>query len=279
MPAMRTAARPGKITALLLLIGLAASLHRLDADATQTGSGAPSNNSPSGLTPPPLRPGEPEPLSDPRDLSGTWHGEQFLRQINSDMAGQPIPFNDEGRKVLDRRLKAKAAGTPYVNASLVCRPPGPGWQFISTPFNVHQSRYMLEFAFFYFHGRWDVALDPAKAAPSNEYQGRAMGHWEGDTLVVKVNDFKDRMWLDFNGTPASKDAVITMRIQKLHSDHWYLQIVYTLDDPKYYTRQWSYEGSYAWRPDETLYGEYNCEDQIGGKDSIATAGSIVEPQD
>ena len=64
----------------------------------------------------------------------------------------------------------------------------------------------------------------------------------------------------------------------MNSDHWYLEVQYTLDDPANYTRPWSWLRSYAWRPDMTLFREYNCELQTGAKGGL-TPGLVPEPQD
>ena len=55
-------------------------------------------------------------------------------------------------------------------------------------------------------------------------------------------------------------------------------MIYTIDDPTYYTRPWSWARQYAWHPDMTLFKEYNCELQTGAKDGI-DASLIPEPID
>jgi hypothetical protein len=62
------------------------------------------------------------------------------------------------------------------------------------------------------------------------------------------------------------------------SDHWFLQVEFTLDDPTYYTRPWSWMRDYSWRPDMTLFHEYNCELQTGAKDGVDPS-LVPEPQD
>jgi hypothetical protein len=108
--------------------------------------------------------------------------------------------------------------------------------------------------------------------------GSSVGHWDGDTLVVETSGYKDGIWVDVFGTPASKNARLTQRIRKIKTDHWFLEIVSTLHDPTYYTRPWSWARDYAWRPDMTLFHEYNCELQTGAPDGVDSS-LVPEPQD
>jgi hypothetical protein len=186
-----------------------------------------------------------------------------------DMFGNPVPFTPEGRKVTQRRVDAIRNGTPYINASAYCIPAGQLWQFdLNMPFQIFQSKDRMELQFEEFHGLMTIALDPAKATPGG-YMGRSVAHWDGDTLVVDTSGFKEDMWLTTRGSSASKNAKLTQRIRKVKTgDKWYLETIYTLDDPTYYTQPWSFARRYAWHPDMTLFKEYNCELQTGAKDGV-----------
>jgi hypothetical protein len=67
--------------------------------------------------------------------------------------------------------------------------------------------------------------------------GYSVGHWEGDTLVVESNGFKDRTWLDFGGHPHSEGLRITERIRR--RDFGHLDIEETLADSTIYPRPWT----------------------------------------
>lgn len=242
--------------------------------------GAPAGGPPPGFGPPPPLPADaPEPASDPRNFDGVWYHEKHLEfQIPSDIYGYKLPYTAAGRKVADRRLNSLKVGTPYLNASARCAPPGHPWQLdLNMPFTIFQSKDRLEWVFEEYHGLVQIALDPAKTPPPG-YMGSSVGHWDGDTLVVETTGFKDGIWLDVNGTPASKNAKLTKRIRKLKTDHWFLEIVFTLDDPTYYTRPWSWVRDYSWRPDMALFREYNCELQTGAKDGLDPS-LVQEPED
>jgi hypothetical protein len=231
------------------------------------------------FAPPPLSPDAPPPSPDPYNFDGTWYNEAPLQfQIMTDMFGYKTPFNEAGSKVMQRRVKSLQTGTPFINAAARCFPIGQPQQMdLNMPFHIFQSKDSLDFEFEEFHGLVQVVLDPAKALPPG-YMGSSVGHWDGDTLVVETSGYKDGLWLDVNGTPTSKHAKLWQRIRKVKTDHWFLEVVYTLDDPTYYTRPWSWVRTYSWRPDMTLFKEYNCELQTGAKDGMDPS-LVLEPQD
>jgi len=90
--------------------------------------------------------------------------------------------------------------------------------------------------------------------------GNAIGHWEGDTLVVDTIGFKDKSWLDTAGHPHSDALHLTERIRRV--DHDTLQNDLTFDDPKTYTKPWSSTIIYKLHPDWTIHEDIVCEDRI-----------------
>jgi hypothetical protein len=148
---------------------------------------------------------------------------------------------------------------------------------LNFPFHIFQSKDRFDILFQEFHGYFTVSMNAAKAPPPG-YMGRSIGRWVGDTLVVETTGFKEGFWLDVNGTPVSKNAKLEQRIRKVHTNHWYLEVVFTLDDPTYYTRPWSWMRDYSWRPDMFVMAEYNCELQTGDPNGLDTS-LIPEPND
>ena len=78
---------------------------------------------------------------------------------------------------------------------------------------------------------------PLPADPNPSWNGYSSGKWEGDTLVVQTNGFRDGMWLDATGNPMTDAAKITERFQRPTSDTMEIEI--TVDDPKAYTKPWT----------------------------------------
>ncbi len=73
--------------------------------------------------------------------------------------------------------------------------------------------------------------------PQPSFTGYSSGHWEGDTLVVQTNGFRDGMWLDRSGSPLTDAATMTERFRRVNYGN--LDIEITVDDPKAYTAPWT----------------------------------------
>jgi len=239
------------------------------------------NNPP--LTPPPA-PGLGAPSNDAHDLSGSWYGDQFLPafEIVTDMYGAKVPFNEVGRKVMDRRLVAMDQGKPLMSPSILCRPSGPDALLVRITTRFYQSKDRIDIFSTAGHDLWSIALNPALLPPAGQksYMGRSIGHWEGDTLVVVNSDFKTRRWLSFRGTPISPAGTLTYQISKIRDgDQWVLQVITTVDDATFYTRRWKFARSFSWRPDLALVDEFDCETQVGSSSGAQDTGAVPEPED
>jgi len=235
----------------------------------------------------PLSGNWPSPSLDPRNFEGVWRQYNILPlERSTDMYGAKTPLNEAGRALLAKRVAASRAGTPYVNASAVCLPPGQPLQLeINLPFVIYQNKDWIQFLFYQYHGAWTVVFDPAKQpdGSARPYMGRSVGHWGADTLVVETSGFKQALWLDINGTPISADAKLTHRIRKVHQGaqqgDWSLEVITTVDDPTYYSRPWSWATAYVWRPDKAPISEFDCESSVNRPDYISSSGLVPEPTD
>jgi hypothetical protein len=78
---------------------------------------------------------------------------------------------------------------------------------------------------------------PLPADPQPSFNGYSTGKWEGDTLVVETNGFRDGLWLDRNGSPLTEAARMIERFHRVN--YGKLEIEITIDDPKAYTRPWT----------------------------------------
>jgi hypothetical protein len=65
--------------------------------------------------------------------------------------------------------------------------------------------------------------------------GDSIGHWEGDTMVIDVNDFDDSTWIS-RQAPIHSDEMHV--VETLHREgntiHWHLKV----EDPKVFTKAW-----------------------------------------
>jgi hypothetical protein len=88
-------------------------------------------------------------------------------------------------------------------------------------------------------GYRQVFLDdrPLPEDPVPSWQGYSSAKWEGDTLVVNSNGFRDDLWIDWNGSVITSAAKVQERIRRV--DYGHLEIGVTVDDPKAYTKPWT----------------------------------------
>lgn len=61
------------------------------------------------------------------------------------------------------------------------------------------------------------------------WMGYSAGHWDGDTLVIESNGYKDKTWLTREGLPHTERLRITERYTRLDYGHMTLEITY--EDP------------------------------------------------
>jgi hypothetical protein len=95
--------------------------------------------------------------------------------------------------------------------------------------------------------------------------GDAIGHWEGDTLVVDTIGFNDKTWLDRAGHPHSTELHLTERIRR--ADAKTLVDDLTIEDPKAYTKPWGGELTFQLRPTWNIT-EMVCEDNVNFDDFL-----------
>jgi hypothetical protein len=92
--------------------------------------------------------------------------------------------------------------------------------------------------------------------PNPAWMGYSIGHWDGDTMVVETAGFTDRSWLDIEGHPHTDALRITERFRRRDFGHMDLEM--TIDDPKTFTRPFSFRLDKTLVPDTDLL-ESVCE--------------------
>jgi len=105
-----------------------------------------------------------------------------------------------------------------------------------------------------------VRTDPNAAHPRNlkpTWMGDAIGHYEGDTLVVDVVGFNGKAWLDQAGHPQTPQQHLVERYTR--TDSLTLRYEVTIDDPGAYSKPWTTSNTVRWRPRLELM-EYVCQE-------------------
>ena len=100
---------------------------------------------------------------------------------------------------------------------------------------------------------------PLPVDPNPSWNGYSSAAWEGDTLVVRTNGFRDGLWLDMAGSPMTDAARMTERIRR--PSYGSLEVQITIDDSKAYTRPWTVEMNQKITLDTELIDEMCLENE------------------
>jgi hypothetical protein len=105
---------------------------------------------------------------------------------------------------------------------------------------------------------------PPQGEPQPYWYGYSVGRWEGDTLVVQTNNYRDGGWLDARGSPVTDALRVTERIRRVN--YGQIDVELTVDDPKAYTQPFTVRIDERLLPDGSDLIEFICnENQQFGK--------------
>ena len=181
---------------------------------------------------------------DPHDLSGIWNA-RTVRGSNFSLSAASPPMTPWAQQRYDAAKPGLGPrGRPLGNdPMMICDPMGyPRIMFWTNyPIEIIQrpERTIMFFDWFYtYRTIWTDgrALDPDADA---RWYGNSIGAWEGDTFVVKSNEFDDRTWLDADGHPHTEDMTLEERFRRVDKDT--IELRMTITDAKAYTRPWTSE--------------------------------------
>jgi hypothetical protein len=153
----------------------------------------------------------------------------------------------EARAVVKRITEQELAGHPHVEHQTLCMPSG-----VPEILNLRDNMQMLpspsgkDITMIYWrdHQVRHVYLDvPHSANPPKTWYGESIGLYEGDTLVIDTIGLNDKTDTDRFGTPHSDQIHVTERY-RLSKDRETLEVVFTVDDPKFFTTVWSGHADY-----------------------------------
>jgi hypothetical protein len=199
------------------------------------------------------------PNADPRNFEGVWWLEGYEYMLGPE-PGVPPPMKPEYMKILERRIRAKNAGTPEADASTQCFPHGmPRLMESPYPIEIVQTPGRITLLHEVAHNVRRIYLDsphPASLRPS--FLGDSRGHWEGDTLVVDTIGMNNRTFIDDEGSSHSSQEHTIERFRKI-SGGAQLEMIMTVEDPVTLEHPYSYRRVYDWRPDVRPQ-EYVCEE-------------------
>ena len=206
------------------------------------------------------------------DLTGVWS--QFPR-IGSRSAGEGgFVFSKEEPPMTPwAEAKFKSTKAPHTggytgesdDTTLQCFPPGvPRIYLFNFPMEILTvpGRVLIVYEFGHFIRQIWTDGRPHPQDPNPSWMGDSIGKWEGNTLVVDTIGFNDKTWIDQVGHPHSDALHLTERIHRTAPDM--LQIDFTFDDPKAYTKPWTGTKQFKLRPTWQI-SEYVCEENFSNK--------------
>jgi hypothetical protein len=206
------------------------------------------------------------------DLGGLWNAVdgRFLTNITK-RAGIEAPFTPWAAALFKERQdnfgRDRPAGRclPHTIPTAMLVPNYP-WKIVQTPgLVIILFENFTDFRQIFTDGR----SFPAERQPT--WFGYSIGKWEGDTFVVDTIGFNDKAWLDDGGHPRSEEMHTTERIRR--RDFGHLEVEFTFDDPKAYTKPWSVTVPFELIPDSEIIENY-CENE---KDAAHIFGPAAKP--
>lgn len=223
-------------------------LNRPDPKTPRTADGKPNLTAPAPRAPD----GHP-------DLSGLWNAVdgRFLTNLGK-RAGIDVPFTPWGAAVFKERQDTDGRDRPagrclphtIPDAMLV---PGYPWKVVQTPgLTLILFENFTQYRQIFTDGR-DF---PVERAPT--WFGYSLGKWDGETFVVETIGFNDKAWLDDGGHPRSEQMHVTERFRR--KDFGHLEIEFTFNDPRAYTKPWSVTVPFELLPDTEII-ENICENE------------------
>jgi hypothetical protein len=193
------------------------------------------------------------------DLNGTWENGGGIAFLNPQaLAGGSVCISDcarpAGAAPAARRAPAAPDRPQYKpeflskvadltkrqqreDPVLRCRPPGV--PRIGPPDKIMQTGREVVFLYEDVSGPFFriVPLDPKvqRIDDSPSYLGDALGHWEGDTLVVETGNFNEETWLTDDGAFHSGALKVTERLKRTGST---IEWTATVTDPEVLVAPW-----------------------------------------
>ncbi len=170
------------------------------------------------------------------------------------VVGGTIPYTADALKKRDENREHWLERDPEIK----CYLPGlPRATYMPFPFQVVQSESHIVIAYEYAGAFREVYFKDPGPPQTDAWMGQSVGHWEGDTFVVKVNGFNDRTWFDRAGNHHTENLVVTERWTMTDRDH--IRYEATMEDPATFTKPWTIRVMlYRNVEPEARLGQFKC---------------------
>jgi hypothetical protein len=213
------------------------------------------------------RPGAPKPAWPPSgptprtadgkpDLSGAWAPNAISQNVDLVATGVQVPFQPWAEKVYQQHKDTISKDDPEAR----CLPPGvPRMTTTPYPFRIVQTPALTIIVYEGGAHIWrQIFTDgrPHSEDPNPSWLGESIGHWEGDTFVIDTVGQNGKTWLDEAGLPTTESLHVIEKFRR--PDFGHLEIENTIDDPKAYTKPWSFTTHPVMLKGELM--EYICQE-------------------
>jgi len=195
------------------------------------------------------------------DLSGIYWATRYNAKVQI-VGGGDLPLTPAGKAAYDKNMAGLKDGSISDDARRFCVPDGPV-RVLATPypFEIVQAP-PGQVTILYELNHQIRVIRMGKPLPKYEelvaypsFNGYSVGRFEGDTLIVETGGFNEKTFLDATGAPHTDEMTMVERIRKVSPTE--LEIVATVHDPMFYTRDWQARFTYAVRNDVRIE-DYNC---------------------
>jgi hypothetical protein len=190
------------------------------------------------------------------DLSGAWAPNAIRQNVDLVATGVQVPFQPWAEKVYEQHKATISRDDPEAR----CLPPGvPRMTTTPYPFRIMQTPGLTLIVYEGGAHIWrQIFTDgrPHSEDPNPSWLGESIGHWEGDTFVIDTIGLNGKTWLDEAGLPTTESLHVTERIRR--PDFGHLEIENVVDDPKAYTKPWSFTTHPVMLKGELM--EYICQE-------------------
>jgi hypothetical protein len=190
------------------------------------------------------------------DLSGFWKG-PLLRNMDKNVPGGfAAIFTPAGKAAYEYNK------TQTVNPEGLCLFAGiPRASISGVPFEIVQNASRIAILYELMNTFRSIPLDgrphPKDIEPS--FFGNATGKWDGDTLVIDSVGFKDKLsWLDDDAHPHSDAMRVVERWSRPDAAHLAHQV--TVEDPKFYTKAFTFDRVFTQMPAGQELMEFACDE-------------------
>ena len=150
------------------------------------------------------------------------------------VVGGTIPYRPEALAQRDDNRAHAITRDPAVK----CLMPGvPRATYMGYPIQITQGTSKILMAYGFSNAGRTVHLDEVDAPGIDSWMGHSVGRWDGDTLVVEVNELIEQTWLDRSGNFHSGGMTVTERYTPITPYH--IEYEATITDPDVFTEPWT----------------------------------------